>query len=53
MKSLATGITQREGESDEEFYERVRKWFLDDGVKSKGDNREWTGSFTFHLNREG
>ena len=44
--------TQQPNESDKDFYRRVFAWLHGETVRSKGDNREWTGSPPFHLNRE-
>lgn len=51
MKQAITVPVQQPGESDESFYKRVEQWVRDDRVRSKDDNREWTGSPPFHLDR--
>lgn len=51
MRQSLTVPVQQDGESDESFYRRVEQWIRDDAVRSRGDNREWTGSPTFHLDR--
>ena len=51
-KQSMTVPVQQPGESDESFYKRVYQWAMDDTARSKADNREWTGSLPFHLNRE-
>lgn len=40
------------GETMEQYFCRVQRWLSGDDVRSKADNREWTGSPPFHLNRE-
>lgn len=51
MKQPITVPVQQNGESDESFFKRVEQWIRDDTARSRGDNREWTGSPPFHLDR--
>lgn len=51
MKQGLTVPVRKPGESEESFYKRVVQWACDDTARSKADNREWTGSLPFHLDR--
>ena len=51
MKQSLTIPIRKPGESEESFYKRVEQWATSDDVRSKADNREWTGSLPFHLDR--
>lgn len=51
MKQGKTAPVQRDDESDADFFRRVEQWVREDTVRSRGDNREWTGSPLFHLDR--
>ena len=43
---------RKPGETDAAYEKRVAWWLTRDTARSKGDDREWTGSPAFHLNRE-
>lgn len=50
--TLLTLLEQRPGESDKAYARRLAAFLAGDDVRSKADNRDWTGSPPFHLNRE-
>lgn len=56
MKRQAPTITnlpdRKEGETDKAYERRIAAFLSGGDVRSKVDNREWTGSPPFHLNRE-
>ena len=39
-------------ESAEQYARRVAAWLAGEDVRSKGDNKDWTGSLPFHLDKE-
>lgn len=39
------------GENDKDYESRIAQWLTRDTARSKGDDREWTGSPAFHLDR--
>lgn len=43
--------TRQPGESAANFGRRMTWWLTRDTARSKGDDREWTGSPPFHLDR--
>jgi hypothetical protein len=43
---------RNEGESDNDYERRIAKFLSGDDVRSKHDNKEWTGSLPFHINNE-
>lgn len=45
-------LERRPDETEDGYYIRVAAWLSGDDVRSKADLRDWTGSSTFHLNRE-
>lgn len=51
MKQGITVPVRKPGENEEAFFERVQRWAMDDTARSKGDNKEWTGSLPFHLDK--
>lgn len=40
------------GETDKQYERRIAAWLSGDDVRSKADNREWTGSSPFHLDQQ-
>lgn len=51
MKQGITVPVRQTGESGEAFFERIKQWACEDTARSKGDNKEWTGSLPFHLDK--
>lgn len=44
---------QKPGESNKAYSRRLSAFLAGDDVRSKMDDREWTGSPPFHLSRDG
>lgn len=41
------------GESQSSYDERIRQWLREDQMpRVKGDLRDWTGSYPFHLDKQ-
>jgi len=39
------------GEDDRAYEKRIAHWLIKDTARSKGDDKEWTGSPPFHLDK--
>ncbi len=51
--TLEDNLKRIPGETNRQYYERVARFLCGDEIRSKADNREWTGSEPFHLDKLG
>lgn len=53
QQATITALPDRKpGESDNAYARRLAAFIRGEDVRSKGDNREFTGSLPFHLSRD-